>query len=76
MTNSQELESVELPTEVVERIETRVDHTEFEAAGAYITHVLEEVLYELEQDTDRSDADAVDEQQVEERLKSLGYLNE
>jgi predicted glycosyltransferase len=76
MANSQGFEPVELPTEVLDRIDARVDHTEFEDTTAYITHILEEVLYELEQDIDRADADTVDEQQVQERLKSLGYLNE
>ena len=68
--------SIDLPTDILERVEKRVQHTEFEDAPAYVTHVLEEVLYEVEQDADGSDTDAVDERQVEERLKSLGYLNE
>jgi hypothetical protein len=75
VTGTQELESLDLPAGVLERIDARVERTEFEDATAYVTHVLEEVLFEVEEATDAG-AEAVDEQQVEERLKSLGYLNE
>lgn len=75
MTDSQVTGSVEIPTEVLERIERRVAQTEFEDISAYVTHLLEEVLYQLEH-TANTDIESVDEQQVQERLKSLGYLNE
>lgn len=76
MTNSQAVESIKLPVEILRRIEPRIEATEFENKSEYITHILEEVLYELEQESDHSAAESVDEQQVQERLKSLGYLNE
>lgn len=75
MTDSQVTGSVEIPTEVLERIERRAAQTEFEDISAYVTHLLEEVLYQLEH-TANTDIESVDEQQVQERLKSLGYLNE
>lgn len=68
--------SLELPGEVVERIESRLPYTEFDAVDDYVVHVLEEVLHAVERENDLSTAEAVDERQVEERLKSLGYLNE
>jgi Arc/MetJ-type ribon-helix-helix transcriptional regulator len=68
--------SIDLPADILERVDRRVQHTEFEDASEYVTHVLEEVLYELEQGDDEPASEAVDERQVEERLESLGYLNE
>ncbi len=67
-------ETVMLPTRIIERVEHRVARTEFESTAEYITYVIEEVLYQVEQETD--DEVAVDEAEVEDRLKSLGYLNE
>jgi Arc/MetJ-type ribon-helix-helix transcriptional regulator len=75
MTDAQPTGVVELPTEVLEQIDHRVAQTEFEDTSAYVTHLLEEVLYQLEHTAD-TDIESVDEQQVQERLKSLGYLNE
>lgn len=68
--------TIELPGDLVERIEARVPHTEFDDADAYVGHVVEEVLLHVQREHDLGDDDAVDEQQVQERLKSLGYLNE
>ncbi len=67
-------ETVSLPTRVVDRVEQRLPRTEFESTTDYITYVMEEVLYQVEQETD--DEIDVDEAEVEDRLKSLGYLNE
>ncbi|WP_246988353.1 hypothetical protein [Halorientalis marina] len=76
MNESRELESVDIPSDVLARIEDRVGHTEFDDANEYIIYVLEEVLHTVAQETDTATDADVDEQQVEERLKSLGYLNE
>ena len=81
MTESKTTEFVEMPSEVLEQLEKRVSQTEFDDASEYVTHLIEEVLYEIEQSGDRSkidtdtDTESVDEKQVQERLKSLGYLN-
>lgn len=72
----QEYESLDLPTDILKRIEARVERTEFEDTSAYITYVLEEVLHEVEEDAGLRTSDQVDEEQVEDRLKSLGYLDE
>lgn len=76
MSDQDAVESVELPADLVSRVESRIRHTEFEDVEAYLTHVMEEVLHEVETDVDLSDAEEVDDQQVQDRLKSLGYLNE
>jgi hypothetical protein len=67
--------SLALPERIVERVEKRLPRTEWEEPEEYITYVMEEVLYRVEQETE-DDFEAVDEAEVEDRLKSLGYLNE
>ena len=71
----EETTTVELPTRIVERVEKRLPRTEFESSAEYMTYVLEEVLYRVEESTD-DEYEGVDEAQVKERLESLGYLNE
>ncbi len=68
--------SVDLPERIVERVEARLPRTEWDSPEEYMTYVLEEVLYRVEQETDDDEFEAVDEQEVEDRLKSLGYLDE
>lgn len=69
-------QSMELPTRIVERVEDRLPRTEWETPEEYITFVMEEVLYRVESETEDDDFDPVDEAEVKDRLKSLGYLNE
>ncbi|WP_136601163.1 hypothetical protein [Salinigranum halophilum] len=71
-----ELRTVELPADVVSRVEARVPRTEWDDASTYITNVLEEVLFHVESESEDDAYNNVDEQQVQDRLKSLGYLNE
>ena len=65
--------AVEVPERVLSRIERRVEHTDFDSTSAYVTFVLEEVLASVEADDLN---DAVDEDEVRDRLRSLGYLDE
>lgn len=74
MSDQGESGSVEVPRRVLARVEERVASTEFDDANAYVTYVLEEVLHHSGRD--EPTADTVDEQQVRDRLESLGYLNE
>lgn len=71
-----EFQSVELPKRIVSRVEDRLPYTEFDSEAEYITFVLEEVLYRVEQETKDDDREPIDEAEVEERLRSLGYLDE
>ena len=73
---SEETTRVDLPTRIVERVEDRLPRTEFGSSDEYITYVLEEVLYRVEEATEDDDYEGVDEAEVKERLESLGYLNE
>lgn len=66
---------VELPVRLVERVEERLPRTEWDEPEAYITYVMEEALYHVEKETEGDDFDPVDEEEVKDRLKSLGYLN-
>lgn len=75
MTESDERRSLELPANVVGRVERRLPRTEFDSPEAYATYVLEEVLSHVESEAN-GDFEAVDETEVKNRLRSLGYLNE
>ena len=74
--STHQTEAVELPTRIVERVEQRLPRTEFDSSAEYITYVMEEVLYRVEQETEDDDFEEVDEDEVKDRLKSLGYLDE
>jgi len=68
--------SVDLPGSVASRVEARLPRTRFDGVDEYVAYVLEEVLARVEADDDGDTHDdaAVDEQEVQERLESLGYL--
>lgn len=68
--------SIHIPERVVKRVEDRLPRTEWDDPAEYITYVMEEVLYRVEEETDDEEFETVDEQEVEDRLKSLGYLDE
>lgn len=75
MSHRDERRSLPLPVELVDRIERRLPRTDFETPEAYVTYVMEEVLYYVESETD-DEFEPVDEADVKDRLRSLGYLNE
>lgn len=72
----EDTQTLELPTRIVSRVEARLPRTEWETPEAYIAYVLEEVLYRVEKETEDDDFEPIDEEEVKDRLKSLGYLNE
>ena len=76
MPSADERRSIELPEQVVSRVEDRLPRTEWDDPAEYITYVLEEVLHHVETETDADDVESIDEDEVRDRLKSLGYLNE
>jgi hypothetical protein len=71
----EETQSVELPERIVDRVEARLPRTEWDTAEEYITFVMEEVLYRVEEETEDDDFEGVDEDEVKDRLESLGYLD-
>lgn len=76
MVNSKESTTeVPLPDHLVQRVERRVPGTEFDNSSEYIAFILEEILSRVEQTND-VDGDVIDEQEVENRLRSLGYMDQ
>ena len=76
MGETMDMESIELSSGLLERIEQRVAYTEFDSTEEYVAYVMEEVLHHVETTSENREMEAVDEGEVQERLKSLGYLNE
>jgi len=68
--------SIELPERIVERVEKRLPRTEWDKPDEYIAYVMEELLYRVEKETEDDDFEEVNEAEVKDRLKSLGYLEE
>lgn len=65
---------IAVPDRLVGRVERRLPRTDFDSLEAYVAYVLEEVLAQVE--SDASDGyERVDGDEVEDRLKSLGYLD-
>lgn len=76
MATQEQTQSLEIPERIVDRVNDRLPRTEWDTPEEYITFVMEEVLYRVEQETEDDDFEAVDEEEVKDRLKSLGYLDE
>lgn len=60
-----------MPAEMIDRLQARVEFTEFDTVDEYVQFVLEEVLLAVESD---EESDNVREEDVKSRLKSLGYI--
>lgn len=65
--------TLDIPTETMDRLERRVDDSEFETIEDYLRFVVEEVV------TPRPEIESVDdeddrESEVRDQLESLGYL--
>lgn len=65
---------VNLPTPLVDDVRQRLQYTDFEDESDYIEYVVEEVLASVSDGEDASYG-AVDKEEVESRLKSLGYMD-
>jgi len=72
----EETEQLDVPKRIVSRVEDRLPRTEWDSPEEYITYVMEEVLYRVEKETEDDDFEPVDEEEVKDRLKSLGYLTD
>ena len=62
--------------EIFTRIENRLGHTEFSSVDEYVEYVLDELTLYVNEQSDANDTEDVDEEEVKERLKSLGYLRD
>lgn len=65
---------VEIPEDVYTQVRSRVDQTDFNSTSEYVSYILEEVLYYTDRQSETNSG--VDEVEVEDRLRSLGYLEE
>lgn len=65
---------ITLPEHVLARVERRLPHTEFDTPDEYITYALEELLAQVDA-VSAEEYDGAAEQEIESRLKSLGYLD-
>lgn len=75
MSQLSESKSVTISASLFERVENRVNRTDFESPDEYVTFVLEEVLHSVESADDEEQVE-IDEAEVKNRLRSLGYLDE
>jgi Arc/MetJ-type ribon-helix-helix transcriptional regulator len=64
--------TVAIDEHLYERVERRIAKTDFESVDEYVAFVLEEVVAGDETDEAYED---VDEDDVQSRLRSLGYLD-
>ncbi|WP_254538269.1 hypothetical protein [Halomarina litorea] len=78
MSHSDTTTTLELPRSIVDRVERRVEATEFDSPEAYVTYVLEDVLYRVEEGSaaPNDGFDRADEAEMRGRLEALGYLDE
>lgn len=70
--------SIDIPSNLVERIERRVHRTDFDSVEEYTVYVLEETMFEIEQQSPETMSETFEDrnqQEVEQRLRSLGYLS-
>ena len=69
----EEQKPVFIPAELYQKVNNRVNSTEFKSVDEYVCFVLEEVVKE-EQDNEEVYSEE-EEQEVKKRLRSLGYMD-
>lgn len=69
------VEEIPVSKHHIERIERRLPQTDFDSSSEYINFVLENVLYHVEQELDYEGSEVIDEEEVKDRLESLGYID-
>ena len=62
--------TISIPTSLVDKIKKHIK--DFESVDEYVTYVLRETISNVEEEEDIFTEE--EEKQIEERLKSLGYL--
>jgi Arc/MetJ-type ribon-helix-helix transcriptional regulator len=63
--------SVKIPKDLLERITSKIQGTEFESVESYVLFVLREVLADEPSSQPYSEKD---QERIEARLRSLGYV--
>ena len=67
---------IQIPDSLISRIDRRIQYTDFDTADEYAEYVLSEVLASIEQREAQSDSEPASPEEIENRLRSLGYLGE
>ena len=65
--------TITIPASLYEKIEKRIQGTEFSSVSEWATYVLKEVLANLEEE-EKESLTKKDEEMIKERLRALGYL--
>lgn len=65
---------IELPERLLERVDERVEHTDFESAEAYLEFAIEQLLRRVEHDDAGEEHVDAGEEEIRDRLDVLGYL--
>lgn len=67
-----------LPEELIDRIDNRISRTTFETREEYVTEALDQLLTQVETDSEVSilqpEESAAETEAVKDQLESLGYL--
>jgi Arc/MetJ-type ribon-helix-helix transcriptional regulator len=66
--------TVNIPSDLYEKIEERLEGAGFDTVSEYVTYVLREVLSSLEEEDEEVFTEE-EEEKVKERLRALGYLD-
>ncbi|MHB8567562.1 MAG: CopG family transcriptional regulator [Nitrososphaerales archaeon] len=72
-----EVTQISIPKTLAERIRVRIGNTAFKSVDEYAAYVLDQVLNELESESNPSADNPFskeDQENVEQRLRDLGYL--
>lgn len=65
-----------LPDELVSRVDHRIKSTEFDDSDEWVAFVVREVLVQLEEEDNKQTREQESSEDIEARLRSLGYLEE
>lgn len=68
--------TITISEETFARVEEKLGHTEFNFVDEYAEYVLDELTLYVNEQFEPNDTEDVDEEEVRERLQSLGYLRE
>jgi hypothetical protein len=67
---------ITISDDLADRIDTQIQHTDFRDADEFAEFVLAEVVARLEHDAGAVSEATAPREEVEDRLQSLGYLDE
>lgn len=66
--------TISIPKQLAEKITKRIEGTSFNSLSSYVTYVMNEVLSEIDEETQETFTKE-DEERIKQRLRSLGYLD-